>query len=486
MQRLRIQAGQQREIADHHQALDVVRMRLRQGLSDGIGQAAHAHAAGPEPIRQGRVVAEVIERHVAGHLRPVHATDVFAPSQDLADEALHRRQRRMSRTPCGLGARDHLGRMQHLGVQGEREQRVEQARRLGAHRILVLAEPGQCLFAEGVQIGQRLVAVQRPAQRIGLRSAEAGHARGLDGAPQGAVIVWPAPVRGRGRRAGPGGTVVLVEVPASAGRRPVGFQQHAQPASHVAVEGFHAPLPACTEQLTRLVARGEEVHVRRAFHRDGERGRPVAQLRVQSPLVRGLVGERRGAVEREQRVQVLRQPLAVAGVVDGDIADPVTLRAQAGGEGTHGREDRQDLLCVVQHVVGFLPHLHHHVQDAGIHPSEPGMLRVQLVAEDQAERMGGRRAPPVFRGRHFRWLRCRRQRSEQCATSSQISRHLRRHVNGRPQVRQGLLGRSDLRRMAGVAAVYRLLRTTLPHGCARAIRDHLAQRVYGWLASARL
>ena len=47
-----------------------------------------------------------------------------------------------------------------------------------------------------------------------------------------------------------------------------------------------------------------------------------------------------------------------------------------------------------------------------------------------------------------------------------------------------MLGRSDLRRMAGVAAVYRLLRAAFPRGCARAIGDHLAQRVYGWLASA--
>ena len=49
-----------------------------------------------------------------------------------------------------------------------------------------------------------------------------------------------------------------------------------------------------------------------------------------------------------------------------------------------------------------------------------------------------------------------------------------------------LAGQVGLAAHGGVAAVYRFLRATLRHGCARAIRDHLAQRVYGWLASARL
>jgi hypothetical protein len=259
------------------------------------------------------------------------------------------------------------------------------------------------------------------------------------------------------------------------------------PAPHVAVEGLHAPLPAQAEQPAGFIACGQEMRVRRAFHRDGEGCRPVAQLRVQSPLVGRLVGEPRCAMERQQRVLVLRQPLAVAGVVDGEVTDPVTLRAQAGGERTHGREDRQDLLCVVQHVVGFLPHLHHHVQDAGIHPREPGMLRVQLVAEDQAQRMGRLRPAPVFGCRHLRRLRWRRQRSEQCATSSQTRRHLRRQTKGRPQVRQGLLGRSDLRRMVGVAVICRFLRAGPARGCGPAVGDQpLAHRVYGWLASARL
>jgi len=85
--------------------------------------------------------------------------------------------------------------------------------------------------------------------------------------------------------------------------------------------------------------------------------------------------------------------------------------AQAGRERAHGREDRQDLLRMVQHVVGFLPDLHQYVDHAGIDPREPGMLRVQLIAQHQAQRVGRSRRP---RGRrHWRALRCRLQRSEQ-------------------------------------------------------------------------
>ena len=101
-----VESRQQREVADDHEALDVV----------GIGTAraiAPPHAAGsacgsctgPEPLRQRRGVAQGVALVVAGHVGPVDAAHVFAPAQDLADEALHRRQRRGAGLPCGLGAR---------------------------------------------------------------------------------------------------------------------------------------------------------------------------------------------------------------------------------------------------------------------------------------------------------------------------------------------------------------------------------------------
>jgi hypothetical protein len=59
------------------------------------------------------------------------------------------------------------------------------------------------------------------------------------------------------------------------------------------------------------------------------------------------------------------------------------------------------------------------------------MLRIKLIAEDQAE------------GGHGFSLRVRRQRSEQYLTSSQTFAHFLRQKYGRPQQLQILLGSSD-------------------------------------------
>ena len=62
---------------------------------------------------------------------------------------------------------------------------------------------------------------------------------------------------------------------------------------------------------------------------------------------------------------------------------------------------------------------------------EPSIRRIDLLAEDQAQR-----------GHDFAF-RFRRQRSEQYLTSAQTAAHFLRQEYGRPQHRQVLLGRSD-------------------------------------------
>ena len=62
---------------------------------------------------------------------------------------------------------------------------------------------------------------------------------------------------------------------------------------------------------------------------------------------------------------------------------------------------------------------------------EPSIRRIELLAEDQAQR-----------GHDFAF-RFRRQRSEQYLTSVQTAAHFLRQEYGRPQHRQILLGRSD-------------------------------------------
>ena len=106
-------------------------------------------------------------------------------------------------------------------------------------------------------------------------------------------------------------------------------------------------------------------------------------------------------VAGDQRVEIARQRLAVGRVVDGEVVHGVAGSTQLPGEGAHGGEDGEDLLRVVEDVVGLLAHLHEHVADLGVGAGEPGMLQVELVAEDEAQRA------------HHARLRWRRQRSEQ-------------------------------------------------------------------------
>ncbi len=59
---------------------------------------------------------------------------------------------------------------------------------------------------------------------------------------------------------------------------------------------------------------------------------------------------------------------------------------QPPGKVTHGGEDGDDFLGVVQNVIGFLTDLHQHINGIVIGCREPAVFRVELVAENQTER----------------------------------------------------------------------------------------------------
>ncbi len=203
--------------------------------------------------------------------------------------------------------------MQHLHVERERQQRVEQAPGPAAHRILVIAEMGQRRVDEGVERRERFLAVERPAQLPGLRVAEALYTAAFDERPQGAMVMDRTRIRRLWRRARPGSAVVVVVVPRAALRLAARIQQQAVPAAHVAVEVLHQPLLAAREDAGQLVARSQEVfsvdlsRLERLLHG------PAAQRRVQPPLIRRLpfdalhaVALREGREIRSDRLPVLR------------------------------------------------------------------------------------------------------------------------------------------------------------------------------------
>jgi hypothetical protein len=144
----------------------VVRVAVRQRLRDGVAQAGHVGVAGPVPGRQRRLGVQRVALQVAGHLRPVDAAHVFAPAQDLADEAFHRRQRRMAAAVRGFGRGHHLARVQQLEVERRAQLRVPEPDLAGPHRVLELAEQRQAPLDEVVQGAPGVGAGDGPGEAV--------------------------------------------------------------------------------------------------------------------------------------------------------------------------------------------------------------------------------------------------------------------------------------------------------------------------------
>ena len=124
---------------------------------------------------------------------------------------------------------------------------------------------------------------------------------------------------------------------------------------------------------------------------------------VQAVFIRCLPLEAGGTGFGDESFEIAGQTLAVIGIIDGDVVHAVAVRTQSARQFAHACEDGQNLLRVVQHVVGFLADFHQHVQHIRIDAVEPGMQGVELVTQQQAD------------GVHA-FVGSRRQRSEQYFT----------------------------------------------------------------------
>ena len=157
------------------------------------------------------------------------------------------------------------------------------------------------------------------------------------------------------------------------------------PPAQGAVEVFQQPLPAALEDLSGRIAPGIEVLAVHHPAGDWLTARPVRQLGIQSPLVRGLALQGGGGVVVDQGLKIGGQGLTVGRVVDGDIAHPVAGGLELAGEIAHGSEDGQHLLGVMAHIVRFLADLHQDMDRRRVGDVEPGMAGVELVTQDQAQ-----------------------------------------------------------------------------------------------------
>ena len=75
---------------------------------------------------------------------------------------------------------------------------------------------------------------------------------------------------------------------------------------------------------------------------------------------------------------------------EGNMTHPMPQGMEMPGEVTHRSEDAQHLLCMMADIVGFTANFHQHVQHAVIDFVEPTVQGIELIAQDEAKRGGGR------------------------------------------------------------------------------------------------
>ena len=387
MHLLGLDAQEQRIQARDHQALDVVRVAVAQGLADGVAQAGHLDVAGP--VKRGQISggAQRVALLIFRHLRPVNAAHVFAPAQNLADKAFDRRQRRGACAVGGLGGGHHFARAQQLEVHGAGQVRVVEPHVAFPHRVLVFAKKWQALLDKGVQRQQRLRARDRPA-KFGHAAGVAGKAR-VDQRNNGLRGGVGRKSRGRRHRAGAFGAkrraVVGVKVPLAAHGR-FAVHQDAGFLAQFAVPVFQAQLLAALGVGGKVAHGAEEMQVVAHVHRHLGRKRCAAQVLQHAPVAGRGHHQGLGQVSGNRLGQFTSQSAAVVRRIQGNVMQRPTFSAQFSGKVAHGAQKHGGALLGGPDVFGLLRHFGHPQQVLRwVEAFQGGSADVELVAEHEHE-----------------------------------------------------------------------------------------------------
>jgi hypothetical protein len=417
--RARVDLRQQRELAGQHEALDVVRITVPQGLADGVAQAGHVGLARPVPGGQRALVPVVVGLAQARHLLPVDAADEFAPAQHLAHEAFHAGQRQGLRSPFavgGLDGIDHLARVDQVQVQGHRQQGVPAEGGVAPHRVLIGTEADQALVDEVGQGLQALLPGHRPdkfGQRAGVaRKLALDELQDLAGgfvrleACRRRDPAWP------GLRVGL--AVVSVEIPLPA-QWLVPIHEDTVLTPHLAVEVLHAPLAATTRPACKALAAAQEVGVGVPVQGHPGLGRAGFDGLFKTPLARFAHMQGPWLQDLQLGSQPLVEPMAAGGlftgVVQADMDHRPAQRTQSGTEMPHGRQEQRDAGLVAPDQIGLARGLDQQdTVERRIETVQGRVAHPELVTEDQhqpAHRRWGHTGPALRQqGRRAGSARC--------------------------------------------------------------------------------
>ena len=353
-------------------------------LADRLCHTAHLGLSRPVELGQLAVRLHRVQVAIPGHMQPVDASDVFAPADDLADEALGAVERHVAGAVGGLRGGDHGAGTQQATIQRGRDERVEQYRRIGTHSVLPVPELGQPAFDE---VGQRLLRLRR---RDGKR--EALNATEMLAEPFGheSHDVLGDGVRGEirrrrhfvlGRELLP---VLRVEVPLFAlGLGAV--HKHVILAAHVAIEELHPQRAAALGPAAKLADGAEKAVVVADVHLAPRRFVPTPHVFQHAPFA-GFGDDDSCCVMAGDSAQDLApKGGGVGGIVETDVIDGDASGGKLGGEVAHCREDQHDFLGVMADVCAFAHDLHHQHHIAGSRVRQCREVVGELVAKDNAE-----------------------------------------------------------------------------------------------------
>ncbi len=233
---------------------------------------------------------------------------------------------------------------------------------------------------------QSFGSVERPGELARLRFAEAADPGGYNGSPQRGMVMPLAAIGRHGGLPSPGLAVVLIIIPASGNRLAAVLHQHAMPNPHVPVEVLHQPLPPAAEQARGFISASQKMF---AIHHPAGYGQPLRvalELFIQPPLVRRLILQSRGALFAYQLVQVRCERVRVARVIDSEIPHTMAAAFKLTGKLAHRRENSEDFLAMMEHVIGLLTDFHQDVEHLRAWLDEPTVQAVKLIAENQPQR----------------------------------------------------------------------------------------------------
>ena len=138
-----IQSRDQREIACHHQPLDMVGIGMLARMVHGLLDAGHTGFSAPIEIGQRALGVEIIQPAISGHVQPVNPAHIFPPAQNLPDETFGGIQRHMIVAIGSFRLAADFERQQQARIEIARQQRVVQKGFAFDHRILIIAEARQ-------------------------------------------------------------------------------------------------------------------------------------------------------------------------------------------------------------------------------------------------------------------------------------------------------------------------------------------------------